>query len=247
MCTLKALHRCNAFYIVGDDMKYKNIKEGIFINRPNRFIAEVEVDGKVEICHVKNTGRCKELLVKGAKVYLEESENLTRKTRFDLISVYKGKTLINMDSNAPNKVVYEWLKSGKLFQNITFIKAESKYKNSRFDFYVETDKKKIFIEVKGVTLEEKGIASFPDAPTERGIKHLQELVLAKKDGYDTYVIFVVQMKGCSSFTPNKGTHPEFAEKLIYAKNHGVEILCVDCIVRKDELQIDEYVKVNFKL
>lgn len=228
-------------------MKYKNIKEGIFINRPNRFIAEVEIDGKKEICHVKNTGRCKELLVKGAKVYLEKSENASRKTKYDLISVYKGETLINMDSNAPNRVVFEWLKLGKLFENITLIKPESKYKNSRFDFYVETDKKKIFVEVKGVTLEENGIASFPDAPTMRGIKHLQELVSAKEDGYDTYVIFVVQMKGCLSFTPNRKTHPEFADELINAKNHGVNIICTDCIVTKDELLIDEYIEVDLKL
>ena len=227
-------------------MKYKNIKRGTFINRPNRFIAEVEIDGKKEICHVKNTGRCKELLLPGTKVFLEETENINRKTKYDLISVYKGKTLINMDSNAPNKVVFEWLKSGKLFENITLIKPESKYKNSRFDFYVETDNKKIFIEVKGVTLEENGIASFPDAPTERGIKHLQELVSAKLDGFDAYVIFVVQMKGCSSFTPNRKTHPEFADVLINAQKHGLKIMCVDCIVTEDELVIDEYVEVNLK-
>ncbi len=244
MCTLKALHQSNAFYIIGDNMIYKNIKEGIFINRPNRFIAEVEVDGNAEICHVKNTGRCKELLIPGTKVFLEETDNINRKTKYDLISVFKGNKLINMDSNAPNKVVYEWLKTGKLFGNITFIKPESKYKNSRFDFYVETDKKKIFIEVKGVTLEENGIASFPDAPTERGIKHLQELVSAKSDGYDAYVIFVVQMKGCSSFIPNRKTHPEFADALINAEKHGVKIICIDCIATEDELVIDEYIKVN---
>lgn len=244
MCTLKALHQSNAFYIIGDNMEYKKIKEGIFINRPNRFIAEVEVDGKTEICHVKNTGRCKELLIPGTKVFLEETDNINRKTKYDLISVFKGNNLINMDSNAPNKVVYEWLKTGKLFGNITFIKAESKYKNSRFDFYVETDEKKIFIEVKGVTLEENGIASFPDAPTMRGIKHLQELVSAKNDGFDAYVIFVVQMKGCSSFTPNRKTHPEFAEQLKIADKHGVKIICVDCIVTEKELAINEYIKVN---
>ena len=151
-----------------------------------------------------------------------------------------------MDSNAPNKVVYEWLKSGKLFENITLIKPETKYKNSRFDFYVETDKKKIFIEVKGVTLEENGIASFPDAPTERGIKHLQELVSAKEDGFDVYVIFVIQLKGCTSFTPNRKTHPEFADELINAEKHGVKIICVDCVVTEDELVIDEYIKANEK-
>lgn len=209
-------------------------------------MAEVEIDGKKEICHVKNTGRCKELLLPGAKVFLEETDNISRKTKYDLISVYKGKTLVNMDSNAPNKVVYEWLKSGKLFKNITLIKPESKYKNSRFDFYVETDNKKIFIEVKGVTLEETGIASFPDAPTERGIKHIQELVFAKNDGFDAYVIFVVQMKGCSSFIPNRKTHPEFADALINAQKHGVEIICVDCIVTEDELVIDRYIEVNLK-
>ena len=225
-------------------MKYENIKEGIFINRPNRFIAEVEVDGKIEICHVKNTGRCKELLVKGTKVFLEESENVNRKTKYDLISVYKGEKLINMDSNAPNKVVYEWLNSGKFFEDVILIKPETKYKNSRFDFYVETEKNKIFIEVKGVTLEENTIASFPDAPTERGIKHLKELVEAKMDGYEAYVIFVIQMKGCTLFTPNRKTHPEFADALKDAKEHGVKILCVDCKVTKDELVIDEFVNAD---
>ena len=228
----------------GDKMKYKNIEEATFISRPNRFIAEVEVNGKKEICHVKNTGRCKELLIKGARVFLERFDNPARKTKYDLISVYKGKILINMDSNAPNKVVYEWLKEEKLFKNITLIKPESKYKNSRFDFYVEADGKKIFIEVKGVTLENNGIASFPDAPTERGIKHLQELVSAKNDGYDAYVIFVVQMKGCTMFTPNRKTHQEFAENLLFAQKNGVKVLCVDCIVKEDELMIDNYLKVE---
>lgn len=244
MYTLKALRQGNAFYIVGDKMKYKNIKEGIFINRPNRFIAEVEINGKKEICHVKNTGRCKELLISGAKVFLEESDNESRKTKYDLISVYKDKNLINMDSNAPNKVVCEWISSGKLFKNVTLIKPETKYQNSRFDFYVETDKKKIFIEVKGVTLEENGIASFPDAPTERGIKHIKELIESTENGYDAYVIFVVQMKGCVSFTPNRKTHPQFAEELLNAQKHGVKILCVDCKVSKDELMIDDYIEVN---
>ncbi len=225
-------------------MKYKNIHKGIFINRPNRFIAEVEIGGETKICHVKNTGRCKELLVEGAEVYLEKSDNPQRKTEYDLISVYKGNNLINMDSNAPNKVVHEWLKQEKLFKNITLIKPEAKFKNSRFDFYVETTDKKIFIEVKGVTLEENGIASFPDAPTERGVKHLGELIEAIKYGYDAYVLFVIQMKGCKSFKPNRKTHPEFADALIKAKEHGVNVICVDCVVTKDELFIDDYVDVK---
>ena len=171
-------------------MNYENIKIARFINRPNRFIANIEIDGEREVCHVKNTGRCKELLTEGAVVYVQEFNNSSRKTKYDLISVYKGERLINMDSQAPNKVFHEFLTNGFLFQNIKLIKPERKYKNSRFDFYIETDSKKIFVEVKGVTLEENGVVMFPDAPTERGLKHLNELADCIDDGYETYICFI---------------------------------------------------------
>ena len=175
-------------------MKYENIKKAKFINRPNRFIAHIEIDGKEEVAHVKNTGRCKELLTEGATVYVSESDNPERKTRYDLVKVIKGDRLINMDSQAPNKIFHEWVKKGNLFKNITLIKPESKYKNSRFDFYIEADGKKIFVEVKGVTLEDKGVVRFPDAPTERGVKHINELISALEDGYEAYIAFVIGEK-----------------------------------------------------
>ena len=172
-------------------MKYDNIHEGIFIMRPNRFVAEVEIDGQTEICHVKNTGRCKELLMRGARVYLNKSDNLNRTTKYDLVSVYKGERLINMDSQAPNKVFLEYLRYGRYIDGITQIQSEVKYGGSRFDFYVEAGRRRVFIEVKGVTLEEDGAAMFPDAPTLRGVKHLNELAGCVKDGYEAHVVFVI--------------------------------------------------------
>jgi len=223
-------------------MRYENIKQGKFISRPNRFIAYVEIDGKEEICHVKNTGRCRELLIPGTTVFVEESANPDRKTKYDLIAVYKGDLLINMDSQAPNKVMGEWL-SG-FFEDITFIKPEAKYKNSRFDFYVETSDRKIFVEVKGVTLEENGVVLFPDAPTERGVKHLTELRECVKDGYEAYVFFVVQMEKADYFTPNRKTHPEFADALVNAEKAGVKIMCVNCRVGENAMEIKSFVKVR---
>ena len=223
-------------------MIYENIKRGIFLSRPNRFIAHVEIDGKEQICHVKNTGRCKELLLPGVKVILCESDNPDRKTKYDLIAVYKGNSLINMDSQIPNWVAYEWLKEGNLFKDITLIKPECKYKNSRFDFYVETKKSKNFIEVKGVTLEEDGVAMFPDAPTERGVKHIKELTECKIEGYSAFVIIVIQMKGIKYFTPNVKTHKAFATALKEAKEAGVEIICLDCIVEENSIKADSLVE-----
>lgn len=175
-------------------MEYKNIKQAKFLLRPNRFIANIEIGGKIEICHVKNTGRCKELLIPNAPILVRESDNNNRKTKYDLISVYKGKRLVNIDSQAPNKVFHEWMLDNNLFGEITLIKPEYKYNNSRFDFYIETAAKKIFIEVKGVTLEENGIALFPDAPTERGIRHITELCQSIRMGYEAYMVFIIQMK-----------------------------------------------------
>jgi len=228
-------------------MVYNNIRKGIFLSRHNRFIAEVEIDGKVEICHVKNTGRCRELLIPGVTVYVDYVDNPSRSTAYDLIAVYKGDTLINMDSYAPNRAFGEYLRQGKLFDDVTFVKAESKYGGSRFDFYVETAKSKAFIEVKGVTLEENGVAMFPDAPTERGVKHLNELASCIADGYDTYVVFVIQMKGISHFTPNYKTHQAFGDTLAKVTEAGVKVLAFDCIVKPDGMIIDEAVAIRLEV
>lgn len=225
-------------------MIYENIVAGNFLSRPNRFIAQVNINGITETVHVKNTGRCKELLTDNAKVLCQHFANTSRKTAYDLISVYKGDRLINMDSQAPNKVFKEFLEKNILFENIEIIKPECKYQNSRFDFYVKTADKEIFIEVKGVTLEENGVVLFPDAPTERGIKHLNELITAKNQGYDAYVVFVVQMENVKYFTPNSKTHQAFAQALSNAKNNGVNVLCYDCKVTETTLDINNPVEVK---
>ena len=225
-------------------MKYSNIKQGLFISRPNRFIAEVEIDGEVKICHVKNTGRCRELLIPGVKVILEYSDNPLRRTSYDLIAVYKGDMLINIDSQAPNKVFGEWIRQGDFFKNVTLVRPEYKYGNSRFDFYIEADGKKILAEIKGVTLEKDGVLLFPDAPTERGVKHVTELIEAKDDGYEAYIFFIIQMKECKYFTPNRETHPEFANALTEAQKRGVGIFALTCNVTDDSLEIDDFANVS---
>lgn len=227
-------------------MKYKRIEIGKFIERPNRFIAYIEIAGQKEIVHVKNTGRCAELLQPGAEVYVQKADNPERKTQWDLIGVKKGKRMINMDSQIPNKVVEEWLRKGNLFPNAIVIRPETTYKQSRFDLYVEEGNRKIFIEVKGVTLEHNGVVKFPDAPTERGIKHLNELCEAVKEGYEAYVFFVIQMKGVKYFTPNMKTHAAFGEALRKAKEQGVHILAYDCKVSKDSIEIAQEVPVIFR-
>ncbi|MBO5333026.1 MAG: DNA/RNA nuclease SfsA [Clostridia bacterium] len=223
-------------------MKYENIIKGIFIERPNRFIAICDIDGKKEICHVKNTGRCRELLIKGATVYLEKSSNPNRKTQYDLVTVQKNDRLINIDSQVVNKVAFDFLPT--LFEGVKFIKPEYKYGNSRFDFYVETEYEKIFIEVKGVTLENDGVVRFPDAPTERGIKHLKELQKAVKEGYKAYVLFVIQMSDVKYFEPNSQTHPEFAEELRNARDNEVVPLAFDCAVTPDSIEIRKSVLIK---
>ncbi len=225
-------------------MKYSKIKKASFISRPNRFVAYVDIDGEEIACHVKNTGRCRELLTKGAEVYLEESDNAERKYKYSLVTVRKGNRLVNMDSQAPNKVVGEWLRGGGLFSDITLLKAESTYKKSRFDFYCEHGNKKAFIEVKGVTLENEGVVSFPDAPTERGTKHLNELIECMNEGYEAYVIFVVQMKNVLYFTPNEDHDPKFAEALRRAAKSGVNIIALDCTVSEDSVFIGDRVEVR---
>ncbi len=226
-------------------MKYDNIIEGRFLERPNRFIAYVEIPGVSdrEKVHVKNTGRCKELLLPDARVLLEKGKGTERSTAYDLVAVWKKERLINMDSQAPNKVVGEWLEQGHLFEDITLLKPETTWGNSRFDFYVEFQGGKAFIEVKGVTLEENNVVRFPDAPSERAVKHVEELMEAQKAGYQVYVIFVVQMRQVQYFVPNWDTQPEFCEALLKARESGVEIMALDCRVTPDSLEIAERVPV----
>lgn len=238
-------------------MKYENIIEGKFISRPNRFIATVEIKGSQEKVHVKNTGRLRELLHEGAHVYLEDHIGRmgTRKLRYSLIGVRKPTSLmpegyvqVNIDSQAPNKVVKEAMQNGTLLpaglSDVAYFKSEYKYGNSRLDFYAEDSLgNKMLGEVKGVTLEKGGAARFPDAPTERGIKHIEELINAVSEGYKACIVFVIQMKGVKSFSPNYETHPEFGVALKAAREAGVEVLAYDCIVAKDNLVIDSRVDI----
>lgn len=207
----------------GERMKYNRILRARFVSRPNRFIGKIEIDGRAEIAHVKNTGRCKELLLDGADILVNKSDNPSRKTKYDLVAVYKGDRLINIDSQAPNKVFHEWILKDTLFNNINKIKPEYTYGNSRFDFFVETPGKKCLVEVKGVTLERDGIVLFPDAPTERGVKHITELERSLSDGYTPYIVFIIQMSGVDYFTPNLETHPVFGEALNQAKKSIVSV------------------------
>jgi len=224
-------------------MLYENIVPGIFLSRPNRFIAHIEIDGKDTVCHVKNTGRCKELLTPGASVWCEKSNNPARKTGYDLIAVQKGQRLINMDSQAPNKAVHKWLSGGGLgtLQNL---RAETTYGASRFDFSFEKDGKRCFLEVKGVTLETDGICAFPDAPTARGAKHLKELTALAKEGFGAYVLFVIQLTDVSYLHPNDTTDPAFGRALREAAKAGVQILAMDCAVTPDTMTLQNPVEVK---
>lgn len=219
-------------------MQYQSVKKGIFLHRPNRFIAQVELDGRTETVHVKNTGRCRELLLPGATVYLAESGNPNRKTRFDLIAVEKGALLINMDAQAPNQVFREWAQSGGFRPALSLLRPETTWGKSRFDFYWEGGGKRGFVEVKGVTLEVDGLALFPDAPTERGVKHLEELAACRQAGYEAAVCFVIQMSGMTAFAPNERTHPAFGAALRRARDAGVEVLAYGCRVWPDRLEWD---------
>ena len=232
-------------------MRYKNVCKATFLSRPNRFIAKVAVDGQEETVHVKNTGRCRELLIPGCTVYLAGSDNPQRKTKYDLIAVEKERQgsaplMINMDSQAPNEAAAEWLPESGLFSPQAIIRREVKYGESRFDFYVEDGDRKAFLEVKGVTLEQDGVAMFPDAPTERGIKHLRELCRAMDDGIDAYLLLVIQMKDVHLFRPNTATHPAFAETLQMAAERGVQILAMDCIITPDSMTVDCPVEVSLQ-
>lgn len=225
-------------------MKYHNISEAKFLSRPNRFIAYVELNGERTRVHVKNTGRCRELLRENVPVYLEKSANPARATEYDLVAVEKADRLVNIDSNAPNKVVAEWLQKKLLFPDLTLIRPETVYRNSRFDFYLETASgRKIFMEVKGVTLENDDQAAFPDAPSERAVKHVEELMSARQDGYEAYVLFVIQLKDVASFSPNREAQPAFGDILIKARRAGVKVLAYDCEVGKDSLELRKEVPV----
>ena len=233
-------------------MRYKKILPGIFQARPNRFIAHVEIEGRLEVCHVKNTGRFRELLIPGVMVWLEESANPARKTRYDLIAVEKVRTdgplLINMDSQAPNRVFREWAAAGGLGFSPPLLRPETTYRNSRFDYYWEFSKegalRRGFWEVKGVTLEEDRVARFPDAPTLRGVKHLEGLALARQAGYEAGVCFIVQMEGMDYVEPNDATHPEFGSALRRAAGAGVEVLALECRAQPGSLVVTRSIPVK---
>ena len=224
-------------------MQYTNMTPGIFLSRPNRFIAHVEIDGQAEVVHVKNTGRCRELLPAGAEVWCQKSDNPNRKTKYDLITVRKGSRLINMDSQAPNIAAKEWLLSGGLGKTEN-LKAETTHGDSRFDFSFTLDGKPCFLEVKGVTLENDGICAFPDAPTERGTKHLRGLQKCVEAGFCGYVLFVIQMSDVSYLHPNDATDPAFGKALREAAAAGVQVLAVDCTITEDSMTIGNFVPIK---
>lgn len=230
-------------------MKYREIVSGRFLRRPNRFIAHVEIEGREEVVHVKNTGRCRELLVPDCRVYLAVSDNPARKTKYDLVAVEKIRAdgsalLINMDSQIVNDVAGEWLPKSGLFSSGAVIRREVTHGNSRFDFYVEDGDRRAFVEVKGCTLEKEGHALFPDAPTERGVKHIGELIECKKRGYEAYILFIIAMKGVEVFSPNDAMHKAFGEALRRAEAADVKILAVDCSVEPDRVFADSRVPIR---
>ncbi len=224
-------------------MKYHNMVPGVFAARPNRFVAHIEIGGDMQVCHVKNTGRCRELLLPGCKVWCQYWDKEKRKTKYDLIAVQKGKRLINMDSQAPNAAAKEWLSAGGLGP-IKNLKSEVKHGDSRFDFYFEREGKPCFLEVKGVTLENDGVCAFPDAPTERGAKHLRGLSQAAREGCGAYVLFVIQMENVKYLHPNDVTDPAFGKALREAARNGVQVLAVDCRVTPDSMEVGSFVKID---
>ena len=225
-------------------MEYRHIERGRFLSRPNRFIAHVELEGRTEICHVKNTGRCRELLVPGAAVYLERADNPARKTGYDLVAVEKGERLINMDAQAPNRVFGEWAAAGLFLPGLTAIRPEFTWEDSRFDFCLEDGAGPVLVEVKGVTLEEDGVVRFPDAPTERGVKHLRGLLRAAERGYRAAAFFVIQMENVRCFRPNDETDPAFGQALREAAAGGVGVYAYDCRVTPTSLVMGAPVPVD---
>lgn len=225
-------------------MTYPNITPARFLSRPNRFVAQVDLDGAETTVHVKNTGRCRELLRPGAPVWLVRSSNPARKTAYDLVTVQKGDRLINLDAQAPNRVFAQWAEAGHFVPGLTLLKAEQKHGDSRFDFYWEAGDRRGFVEVKGVTLEEDGAVFFPDAPTERGVKHLRGLTACLDEGYEAAVCFVIQMNDVTCFSPNDRTHPAFGEALRAAHAAGVRVLALACAVTPDSLTITDPVPLR---
>lgn len=225
-------------------MKYERIEEAVFKSRPNRFIAHVVTGKGEEVCHVKNTGRCRELLVPDAHIWVQRNENPGRKTALDLIAVEKNGQVINMDSQIPNRVAEEWIRTGHLFSKNVNIRPETRFGNSRFDLYLEEGARKMYLEVKGVTLEENGVARFPDAPTERGVKHIEELIACREAGYEAGILFVIQMKNIIYLEPNDKTHPEFGEALRRARKAEVRVMAVDCLVTPDSIRADKTIEVR---
>lgn len=225
-------------------IQYENMKQGRFCARPNRFLAHVEIDGREEVCHVKNTGRCRELLQPGVTVWCQHHDDPKRKTAWSLITVQKGERLVNLDSQVPNKLAYDYVKQGGLGFVPTLVKAEQVYDKSRFDLYYEAGERRGFVEVKGVTLEEDGVARFPDAPTERGAKHLHELQKAVTEGYEAWALFIIQMEGIRKMEPNRPRDPNFAEALSEAAQNGVHVRAVQCRVTPDALEITEKIPVE---
>ena len=219
-------------------VQYGKTVRGTFLSRPNRFIAQVEVDGKVETVHVKNTGRCREILIPGTSVVLEDSGNPSRKTRYDLIAAYKGDNLINIDSQSPNRAFGEFVLSSGIFGPDPKVHPEHSHGDSRFDFYIESGERKIFVEVKGVTREFDGVCMFPDAPTERGLKHIRGLERCVSEGYEAYIALIVQMKGMREFVPDYEIHREFGEEMERAESMGVKVLVYDCVVTEDSMTVD---------
>ncbi|MFR5854238.1 MAG: DNA/RNA nuclease SfsA [Lachnospiraceae bacterium] len=227
-------------------MIYENILPAVFVDRPNRFIAHVELNGRLEVCHVKNTGRCRELLIPGCRVYVQHQPSPTRKTAYDLIAVEKGERLLNMDANAPNRVFNEYVRAGRFLRGWSVIRPETTHGDSRFDFYLESPGHRLFAEVKGVTLEDDGVMRFPDAPTERGVKHLEGLARCVQEGYEAWAVFVIQTENVRWMEPNRRTHPAFADALRQAAQAGVHLLALDCHTEPDRLEICRPVEIRLR-
>lgn len=225
-------------------MNFESAIPALFLERPNRFVARVELDGRPVECHVKNTGRLRELLTPGAEVLLSVAANALRKTRYDLICVYHQGRLVSIDSQAPNRLFAEWLRAGGLFEKLTLLRPECRYAGSRLDFYLEGDGRRAFAEVKGVTLVREGVARFPDAPTERGVRHLHALMEARKNGYDALAAFIIQRKGVCCLEPNDETHPAFGDALRQAVACGVRVVALDCQVTPAGIWVDQAVPVR---
>lgn len=227
-------------------MIYENILPAVFVDRPNRFIAHVELNGRLEVCHVKNTGRCRELLIPGCRVYVQHQPSPTRKTAYDLIAVEKGERLLNMDANAPNRIFGEYVRAGRFLREWSVIRPETTHGDSRFDFYLESPGHRLFAEVKGVTLEDDGVMRFPDAPTERGVKHLEGLARCVQEGYEAWAVFVIQTEDVRWMEPNRRTHPAFADAMRQAAQAGVHLLALDCHTEPDRLEIRRPVEIRLR-